>query len=79
MFAQLSNYLDEKLDDSLCEELERHLNGCEPCQAFLSTLKATVEQCRRSPADAPDRDKAIELLKKLLVDYERLVAKQIRE
>jgi RNA polymerase sigma-70 factor, ECF subfamily len=79
MFAELSNYLDEKLDDSLCEELERHLSGCEPCQAFLSTLKATVEQCRRSPADVPDHDKAIELRKKLLVDYERLVAKEIRE
>src|ERR1039457_4843963 len=31
MFAELSNYLDEQLDDSLCEELERHLKGCEPC------------------------------------------------
>ena len=40
MFAELSNYLDEQLDDSICEELERHLNGCEPCQAFLASLKA---------------------------------------
>jgi hypothetical protein len=23
MFAELSNYLDDELDDSLCEELER--------------------------------------------------------
>src|SRR5579859_4075859 len=30
MFAQLSNYLDDQLDDSLCEELERHIGGCEP-------------------------------------------------
>src|ERR1017187_2912975 len=53
MFAELSNYLDEQLDDSLCEELERHLNGCEPCKAFLSSLEATIEQCRTSPAECP--------------------------
>ena len=35
MFAELSNYLDDELDDSLCEELEKHMDGCEPCKAFL--------------------------------------------
>ena len=78
MFAELSNYLDEQLDDSLCEELERHLNGCEPCQAFLASLKATIEQCRRSPAEPPDREKAIELRKKVLADYERMIVKNIQ-
>jgi RNA polymerase sigma-70 factor (ECF subfamily) len=77
MFAELSNYLDEQLDDSLCEELERHLGGCEPCKAFLSSLKATVEQCRRSPTERPDREKATELRMKVLADYERLVAKNV--
>ncbi len=77
MFAELSNYLDEQLDDSLCEELERHLGGCEPCKAFLSSLKATVEQCRRSPTESPDREKAVELRMRVLADYERLVAKNV--
>jgi len=77
MFAELSNYLDEQLDDSLCVELERHLNGCEPCKAFLSSLKATVEQCRRSLTESPDREKAAELRLKVLADYERLVARNI--
>ena len=79
MFAELSNYLDEQLDDSLCEELERHLKGCEPCEVFLSSLKATVEQCRRSPAERPAREKAVELRRKVLADYERLVANNIRQ
>src|SRR5919198_1373768 len=48
MFAELSDYLDEQLDDSMCEELERHMDGCGPCQAFVATLEATIEQCRRS-------------------------------
>jgi len=79
MFAELSNYLDEQLDDSLCEELERHLKGCEPCEAFLSSLKVTVEQCRRSPAERPAREKAVELRRKVLADYDRLVANNIRQ
>jgi len=77
MFAELSNYLDEQLDDSLCEELERHLGGCEPCQAFLSSLEATIDQCRRSPTESPDHEKATELRMKVLADYERLVAKNV--
>src|SRR5947209_3001183 len=54
LFAELSNYLDEKLDDSLCEELERHLEGCSPCKAFLESLQSAIEQCRRSPAECPN-------------------------
>jgi len=74
MFAELSNYLDEQLDDSLCEELERHLGGCEPCQAFLASLEATIEQCRTSPADCPSSKKAVRLRKQLLKNYEHAVA-----
>src|SRR5690242_2947173 len=39
MFAELSNYLDDELDDSLCDELEKHMDGCEPCKGFLSSLE----------------------------------------
>ena len=74
MFAELSNYLDEQLDDSLCEELERHLNGCEPCKAFLSSLEATIEQCRTSPAECPARKEAVRFRKQLLKNYEQVFA-----
>jgi RNA polymerase sigma-70 factor (ECF subfamily) len=53
MFAELSNYLDEQLDDSMCERLEQHLDGCEPCKAFLATLEATIRELRSAPAEAP--------------------------
>ncbi len=71
MFAQLSNYLDEQMDDSLCEDLERHLEGCGPCKAFLATLEATIEQCRKSPADCPAGEKAATLRRDLLENYKR--------
>lgn len=68
MFAELSDYLDEQLDDSLCEELERHMAGCEPCQAFIATLKATIEQCRNSTRDCPPRE-AAKLRQQLMEKY----------
>ncbi len=46
MVAELSNYLDDELDDSLCEELEKHMDGCEPCKEFLSSLEKSIQQCR---------------------------------
>lgn len=70
MFAELSDYLDEQLDDSLCEEFERHMAGCEPCQAFIATLRATIEQCRKSAGDCPPRD-AAQLRQALMEKYYR--------
>lgn len=75
MFAELSNYLDEQLDDSLCEELERHMDGCEPCQAFIASLERAVEQCRKSPMEVPDRRKTAQLRKQLLLEYDRALKK----
>ena len=78
MFAELSDYLDDKLDDSLREELKQHLKDCEPCQALLASLKATVEQCRRSPVEGLNRKRTATLRTKVLADYERMIAKSRR-
>ena len=53
MFAELSNYLDEQLDDSMCEHIEQHIDGCQPCQAFLAKLQSTIDQLRSAKDDAP--------------------------
>jgi RNA polymerase sigma-70 factor (ECF subfamily) len=74
MFAELSNYLDEQLDDSLCDELERHLDGCAPCKAFLASLQATIEECRRLPAECPSGKTAVRLRTELMKNYARAVA-----
>jgi RNA polymerase sigma-70 factor, ECF subfamily len=74
MFAELSNYLDERLDDSLCAELERHLDSCEPCKEFLSSLQATIEQCRKLPAECPNEKKAAKLRKEILKNYNRVAS-----
>lgn len=46
IFAMLSDYLDAELPVKNYRELERHLKGCEPCIAYLESLRATVEACR---------------------------------
>jgi RNA polymerase sigma-70 factor, ECF subfamily len=47
IFAMLSEYLNAELPVMNCRELERHLQGCEPCIAYLDSLKRTVETCRQ--------------------------------
>jgi RNA polymerase sigma-70 factor (ECF subfamily) len=78
MFAELSNYLDERLDDSLCAELERHLDGCEPCKEFLSGLQTTIEQCRKLPVERPNGKKAAKLRKEILKNYNDIAHSAIR-
>jgi len=74
MFAELSNYLDDELDDSLCEELEKHMDGCEPCKAFLSSLEKSIQQCRIAPNESPDPRIAVRLRRELLSEYHGLMA-----
>lgn len=74
VFAGLSDYLDGQLDDFSCEEIEAHLNGCEPCQKFLRSLQETIEGCKQSPVDCPDQEKASALRRQLLTIYSRALA-----
>ncbi len=72
LFAQLSNYLDEQLDDSLCEKLEEHLDGCEPCKAFLASLESTIEQLRQAPAEPFNKAAGARLRRELLAQMRAL-------
>lgn len=69
MFAELSNYLDEQLDDSMCAELEKHMDGCEPCKAFLSSLETTILALRQSGSESPDPGKARKIREHVLAGY----------
>jgi len=43
ILEKLSEYIDEDLDPSMCDQIEEHMNGCSPCVAFVNTLKKTVK------------------------------------
>jgi len=72
LFAQLSNYLDEQLDDSLCEKLQQHLDGCEPCKAFLASLESTIELLRQAPAESFNKVAGAKLRRELLAQIHGL-------
>jgi RNA polymerase sigma-70 factor (ECF subfamily) len=74
MFAELSDYLDGQLDDSLCQELERHMDGCGPCQAFVASLEATIDHCRKSGGDCPPQRNASRFRKELMQKYQPMNA-----
>jgi RNA polymerase sigma-70 factor (ECF subfamily) len=78
LFAELSNYLDDELDDSLCEELEKHMDGCAPCQAFLSSLERSIQQCHTTPKESPDPRIAAKLRREVMSDYQELMTKITR-
>ena len=47
LFSMLSDYLDQELDPSPCENMEAHLGDCSPCRAYLASLEETVRRCQR--------------------------------
>jgi RNA polymerase sigma-70 factor (ECF subfamily) len=79
MFAELSNYLDDELDDSLCEELEKHMDGCEPCKAFLASLEKSIQVCRTAPNESPDPRVAARFRRELMAEYQGLMSKITRQ
>jgi RNA polymerase sigma-70 factor (ECF subfamily) len=46
MFANLSEYLDHRIDTLTCEEMQKHIEGCPACVAFIRDLERVVERCR---------------------------------
>ncbi len=50
LFERLSEYVDGELSQEICEEIRRHMEGCDPCVAFAKTLKTTADLCRRLPS-----------------------------
>ena len=42
LLGSLSEYVDGTLGNQLCEEIERHVAGCEDCRVVIDTLEKTV-------------------------------------
>jgi anti-sigma factor RsiW len=62
----LLHYLDGDMPVETKEHLEEHLGGCQPCEEFLKTYKATSGLCREHlAAKMPDA------LSKNLTDFLR--------
>ena len=52
---ELSNYLDQALDTTLKDSIEKHLEHCEDCRVVVDTTKKTIQiYCNSEPAPLPD-------------------------
>lgn len=65
MFAQLSEYLDGRVDDLACEHIQRHLQDCPACLSFVKDLERAVERCRHY--EAPCKPETADRLRHMLV------------
>jgi RNA polymerase sigma-70 factor (ECF subfamily) len=74
LFTRLSDYLDDELDDSLCQELEKHLADCAPCEAFLSSLEQTVQKCRNYEASCSSPAEAVKVRRAVIEQYQQALA-----
>ncbi len=67
VFALLSEYLDGEIDPAVCTGFEEHMDDCPPCQAFLESLRRTVDLTR----SLPDQELPEELKQELIEAYRK--------
>jgi RNA polymerase sigma-70 factor (ECF subfamily) len=58
LFANLSEYLDGRVEPLTCERMREHIEACPSCVAFLRELRTAIDRCRSleipcDPAVAP--------------------------
>ena len=42
----LNEYVDGTVDPGICEEFERHMAGCNPCQVVVDNIRKTIQLYR---------------------------------
>jgi anti-sigma factor RsiW len=42
LLARLNEYVDGAIDPSICEEFEKHLANCSPCEVVIDNIRKTI-------------------------------------
>jgi len=42
LLAMLNDYVDGGIDPGVCEQFEKHLAGCNPCQVVVDNIRKTI-------------------------------------
>ncbi len=71
LFAKLSDYLDGQLDPGRCDDIEKHMDGCDPCKAFLESLEKTVSLLQKHEPGKLDAETAASFRSALLMEYQQ--------
>ena len=69
LLGSLSEYIDGELAPEFCQELEKHLAGCENCRVVFNTTKRTID-LMHAPVEKTDlpEDVRERLFKRLNLD-----------
>ena len=53
LFANLSEYLDGRVEPLTCDQMRGHIEACPSCVAFLRDLRAAIDRCHslETPCD----------------------------
>ncbi len=43
LLSFLNEYVDGTADPAICEEFERHMAGCNPCQVVVDNIRKTIQ------------------------------------
>ena len=65
LLGQLSDYVDGELGQAMCDEIERHVSGCQNCRVVVDTLRKTVTLYQLTGAEPVPGDVQARLLKVL--------------
>ena len=72
LFANLSEYLDARVEPRTCEQMRVHIENCPACVAFLKDLRAAIDRCRSFEV-ACDLDAAQRMRALMTQEYLRLM------
>ena len=67
LLDSLSEYIDGELNQSICDEIDRHLEDCDNCRIVVNTLEKTVYLYHET---APQRDLPVDVKKRLYIKLE---------
>lgn len=75
LFAQLSEFIDGRLETLSCKELQKHIADCPACVVFLADLQAAISRCRNLGVKCdPEMEGRLSTL--LLKEYLRLIGNE---
>lgn len=72
LFANLSEYLDKRIEPRTCEQMRAHIERCPACVAFLQDLRSAIDRCRSFEV-ACDPDVARRMRMLMTQEYLRLI------
>ncbi len=79
LFARLSEFIDGELPPGLCDQIRAHLSDCQPCLAFVTTLRQTVEICHQLPSKPLPESLRRDLKRWLQAERQRRTRQRHRE